>query len=141
MLFTPTRNSPEKIEQELFELRSSAWNKARRLQCFSNRVRCISCWLERHNFFILGVLQKKFTRIVFVHTGISPENLNSIGQEFLGPYRTLRLQYFVFTDGCKKFLSKTQWLFSHKVFCQENSQKRLACSYASFLKIWGKTSN
>jgi len=52
-----------------------------------------------------------------VHTGISSENLKSIGgefSEFTGPHRTLRLQYFV---------SKTQ-LLSHKVFCSENSQKK-----------------
>ena len=46
--------SPEsfrQVEQEPFELRSFTWNKARRIQCFSKRVRCISCWLERHNLF------------------------------------------------------------------------------------------
>jgi len=74
--------------------------------------------------FVLGVLQKKIIQI-FVTTGISPENLKSIGQELseLVPYRTLRLQ-----------------LFSHIVFCQEKKQKCLACSHASFSKIWGKSS-
>jgi len=114
MLSITTGTSPEnfrQIELELFELRRFAWNMARRLQSIAKRVRCISFWLEPITFFTLGVLQKKFTRIFFVHTGISPENLKSIGKEFSevsGPHRTLRLKYFVFTNGCKNFLSETQ---------------------------------